>query len=87
MTEEERQAKLAHAITYWLPIRWDADGSQYERLRYDFTGDVTSGGVTVTASKDGTASVEIKFSNEDCYGDAQLDAVSAMTKFLAAFGS
>ena len=87
MTEAERQALLAMALDYWFPIRWEQDGSWYERANYVFFGDVTSGGVTITALKDAGDPVNIDFSNEDCYGEARLDAAAALTKFTAAFGS
>jgi hypothetical protein len=87
MTEQERQALLSMALTYWLPIGWDDGGSRYERIGYEFFGDVTSGGIRVTASKDGATAITIDFSNEDCYGDSKLGAEDAMNKFLASFGS
>jgi len=87
MTEEERQALLVDAINYWFPIRWESGGSTYERLTYAVFGDVDSGGVRITASKDGAASVDIDFANEDCYGTGKLDVTGALTQFFAGFGS
>ena len=79
MTEEERAALIWSRVNFWLPVRWEHQGIQYEVTDTTPTGDIEAGGVDVSMEKDGTPGV-IAFTNDECYGETPLSAASAKAR-------
>lgn len=77
MTEEERSQLIIDRVWYWLPVRWYANGFQWEITNLTITGDVDSGGISLSINKDGTPVDDVSFTNDELYGDTPLSSEQA----------
>lgn len=81
MDENERRFRIVNALWWWLPARWEHDGSLYEILRFELTGDAEVGGVDLYVTKNAGEEALVNFTNEECYGEGtQLQPDDARTR-------
>jgi len=83
MTSEERSRNIINTIWYWLPSRWNNGTSWFEIAGVAVTGNETTGGATVSVSKDGASVVDVNFTNEELYGGAPLTPAAARERIEA----
>ena len=76
MTEEERYSALASVFYYWFPIRFYAGSDVIEIKGFD----VTDVGIDVYVSKNDRDPVDVSFTDEECYGEKSVGALTARSR-------